>query len=591
MTTLSPGNPLALHISAPNDSTFAGYPENPTAPIILVTFKRKVTAKPARWTRTTIDGGSDGQEEMTLRLNPTRFEYTESVKAMGELLITVPDPEYELIDNILLEEDLATDVTVRFGYVEGANMSDPIDMVFYKQSPHFPADGHVETTLVCYDHMIFFTLPFEPTTMEHPEGISINTMVKLVADEVMRAYGRKMTVEFDGHDFDGKWWRMHKVARETVRAPGVHKATAEGERRTAGPHLKVGTPLEFLYGLLRIARSTTTDEPVELFVQNGALFFRPSNRSERRVIANYRYFSGLDPSNPQRNRLLSFTPEVQMKPRVIKTRTLNQETGDVDEAEADNDTEMDRTNLAPKQNTVFRVGIQGGGSAMVEAQEGGTTGDPVGKQSQTRSKQKSYTVKSGDSLDGIAKKLGVPADLLITWNHLTPDGSTNRAKVSLKPGSALKYFLPEPKPSVAKANPNDAASTPTVTTPEQQARANRAYLTDEYKGVHAKATVEGHPKLRAGWPIYIDNVGRKWEGPWYMEEVKHVSDESGYFCELELSRDGFMIAREAGDNSGYDASQDFTNEDPSAPVPVATQEKQKLFRVGIQGGGTAVINK
>jgi LysM repeat protein len=585
MSTQPVGPLLSVTFAGQGTADLAGYPENPTSPIVLVTFSRWVTAKPTMW-QPGVSNLQSAFEQVTMTLNPLHFEYTESVNAMSELRITVPDSEYELINHRILEEDLATDVTVRFGYLEGANMSPEIKMVFYKQEPEFPADGAVQTTLVCYDQMIFFTLPFEPTTLEHPQGITIQDMVKLVTKEVMRAYGRTLSVQFDGHDFNGKWWRMHQVGKENVKAPNTKATTTSG--RTTVAKTKVGTPLEFLYGLLRLAQSTTTDEPIELFVQNDALFFRPANLKDRKVIAHFRYFSELGVSKPQYNRLISFRPQVETKPSMVKVRTVDQETKTVEEAVADNDTPMDRTNMTPKQNTVFRTDIQGGGT--VEVRAGGRTGDRVGKQAQDTQQQKSYTVKRGDSLDGIAKRLGVSADLLITWNHLTPDGSTDRAKVVLKPSTALTYYLPTPKPSAEKAEPDNADSTPTVLTQEQQAHANRAYLTEEYKGVKAQAVVEGHPALRAGWPIYIDNVGDRWEGPWYMEEVKHTSDENGYICELSLSRDGFLIAREAGDNSGYDASQDFTDEDPTAPVSAATQVRQKVLRTGIQGGGTAVVN-
>lgn len=96
--------------------------------------------------------------------------------------------------------------------------------------------------------------------------------------------------------------------------------------------------------------------------------------------------------------------------------------------------------LAPIALVAFAVALY---SVVKDAQDpaGGTTGAPAGatatptsektskKKKSTKSKRKTYTVKSGDTLSGIAEKTNVSLE---TLRDLNPDADT------LSPGQKLR---------------------------------------------------------------------------------------------------------------------------------------------------------
>lgn len=74
------------------------------------------------------------------------------------------------------------------------------------------------------------------------------------------------------------------------------------------------------------------------------------------------------------------------------------------------------------------------------------------------------------------------------------------------------------------------------------ANANGGLKISERKLV-CQMTVVGRPSLQSSQVIYLDNVGKRWSGFWYIKSVQHSMDAGqGYLCTLDLiknnARDG-----------------------------------------------------
>ena len=55
------------------------------------------------------------------------------------------------------------------------------------------------------------------------------------------------------------------------------------------------------------------------------------------------------------------------------------------------------------------------------------------------------------------------------------------------------------------------------------------------KELQVLMTVVGRPQLTSSMVINIQNIGRRWSGPWYIKKCTHRMDAgSGYLCDLEL---------------------------------------------------------
>jgi LysM repeat protein len=449
---------------------------NPSTPVMYVTLSRP------------------GQETQNLEVLPLRFEYVSSVTEADKLEIEVADPGYLLIDNPLLLEDLKTEVTFRFGYAETATMSEPVTLLFWRQKPNFSGAG-VTTTLTAFDKGILLTLPVPPKTYSKKDGFTINELVGFIKDEVNELWGQHLEVEFEGHEFQGRRFRIKKPT---------------------------GTWMEFLYWLRDYARSSTTDAPVEIFVENDVLYFRPA-RTVAQPIAYYVYHSPVPGAG-----LLSFEPEVELRPTRSKAEGVDQESGEPVSSDGANDQGHSR----PVQMRGINF-VTGEVSRPV-----GSTGDPKGANSLPRIDQKQHTYRATDTLASIAARYDSTVQAIAQAN-----GIADPANPQLTPGQVL---------TVPVFNITD----PGVTTEESRAHAALTYLEEESRAVKARAMVIGHPRLKAGWPIAVGNVGVKWSGLWYIVEVTHTIDGDGYECELNLCRDGVPITEGMEETTGSQSGRD-----------------------------------
>jgi len=75
----------------------------------------------------------------------------------------------------------------------------------------------------------------------------------------------------------------------------------------------------------------------------------------------------------------------------------------------------------------------------------------------------------------------------------------------------------------------------TGTTPSRPA-AEAPFVAGELQHVTAEATTVGLPSLRAKTNIELRGVGRKFNGLYHIEAVRHRIDSGGYSCELTLRR-------------------------------------------------------
>lgn len=478
--------------------------QNPSTPVVFVKFVR------------------DGFMENSREVHPLRFEYISSVEAADMLEITLADPEYYFIDHFLLTEDLKTEVQFMFGYAGGAGsplLSDMDTLLFYRQRPFFPADGNVSTTITAYDKGILLTLPMAPKTFSKKEGFSINELVEMVVQEAKDLFGVDLKVEFEGSEFLGKHYRMTKS----------------------------GTAMEFLYWLRDYAETGQSDAPVEIFVRGDTLYFRPA-RKDWTPIAAYTYFSPAHGSQ-----LLSFEPQVDLRPARKEVKGVDQETGEPASADADNATGRDSPSL-----TSHRFAVLDGARTQIN---GASPGDVKGDVPTVRTQDYVYSLGEGESLAHVAEKFDTTPEAIIRASNLDPE------TLELRTGMTLTVPVPEDKKAI---NPE-----------KYQTLAKKHWLMDEGRSATATASVIGHPRLRAGFPIVISNVGAKWEGLWYITEARHVYDQGGYTTELSLSRDGIPI----GEGLELAGSTDVQNAAVQEVKDPTEQEKEWLqHRITVERG-------
>lgn len=468
---------------------------------------------------------SKGNDKLSFTILPTSFKYTSSVRAADRLEFTVPDPYMHLIESPFLQEDLKTFITFRFGFANVAHMSDPTTMVFFRQAPSFPANGTVETTLVAYDKGIFLALPVRPKVLTKKGNrggedalLTFKEVIQFLLDDINDLFkdtlDQPLQLDTDGLDFEGRYFRMAKPA---------------------------GSVLEYLLWLRQFAQSEKNPERVaiEVFVRDNKLFFRPAQKRVQ-PIAVYSYGSPIDGE-----KLLSFQPEVNLQVNRKTVADVDPTTGETTETVADAKntnrprlTQKVASSSHDRQQTVLTAGSRVGDAAKAD-----TVTDVY---------QVEHTWKKGETLESIAGKYGVTPTDVCSQNPSLGDCKAP----TFTPGMVLKI-----------RTENKNASNKNVT-PENRLKAALSFVMEEDEGVRAKATVIGDPRLLAGWPIVIRNVGRKWEGLWYIDEVEHDHDNGGYLCNLSLTRDGFMFAEEMESGGGSQVLE-------TPALDAAAQQKQQ----------------
>jgi len=468
--------------------------ESPGYPVFYVDVKRR---------------GKEGK--MSFAILPTSFEYVSSIHNSDKLEFTVPDPSYFLIDSEWLQEDLKTTVEFSFGFEHVGHMSPVQSLVFFRQGPSFEQGSEVQTTIVAYDKGVFLALPTVPRTItkKGTRGgqdvlLTYNEVVENVVNEVNTLFkdhlDHPLRVDTGGHEFRGRFFRMAQHA---------------------------GSALEYLIWLRKFAEEQTGTErqTIEVFVKGNTVYFRPA---QKRVnpIAVYDYFSVIDGE-----RLLSFKPEVNL---VLTRKTLP----DVDSVTG----QATETTVSNRQNAPDRPRQTGfvstSGANMTQVVTPARTGDQPRATAQADDVVYTHTYKAGETLASIGAQYGVTADEVFAQNADALGG--DKAAPKFTPGMTLNIRTENPARSQASAN----------VTPENRIRAALSYVYEEDEVVKATATVIGDPRLEAGWPIVVRNVGKKWEGLWYIEEVKHKFETGGYICEMSLTRDGFAIAEEMEESTG-----------------------------------------
>lgn len=449
-----------------------------------------------------------------VEIHPTRFEYVSSVRAADMLKLTIADPGYFFIDHPLLVEDLKTEVRFKFGY--NGVVSDLGEMLFYRQKPSFTESG-VETTLTCYDFGLLLMLPTMPRLYAKPEGYKIEEFVRMQAEEVNSDWGIGLQVDFgddvspDSNDiFEGGRYRMSRAT---------------------------GSRMQFLYELRQVAKrkNERTQAFMEVYVEGKTLHFRPP-RKDKKPIGVYSYFSRY-----LGDRLLSFTPEVNLNPTSKKALGVDPKTGSVIMDEAGNREGTRRVVMSVKVNAVD-------GAELVPT--AGETGDVVGgSTAQARVRKTQHTVSQDKtSLQAIAAQYNVSDRVLADMNGIDFENP------QIKPGQTLDV----PELDEDDADLEDGDDETPVSTSEGEVLASGIYLKEEDEAFKAKATVLGHPELVAGWPIVFRNVGKQWSGSWYIEEASHIWDEGGYVVELDVNKDGVTRTEGMEDSTSGDRNTSVT---------------------------------
>lgn len=443
--------------------------ESPAAPTLFIRFMR------------------EGVEEV-YEVHPTDFEYVSSVTAADMVQFTVPDEALQWIDNRILTEDLKTEVIVNFGYVERANMSGDIKLVFYRQRPTFPQDGPITTTITAYDKGILLALPTVPRVLtpspsgrgQVDRGLTVKQMVELLVEEVNRLFKAQLKVDFGEGTFTSRYYRMHK-----------------------GP----GSPIEWLFYLRTVAEEDDGNGVIEVFVQDDTVYFRPKPKRDDPVAVYFYHFPAYG------HQLLSFEPEVNLTPTRKTAQAVEQGSGKPVASSMGAGTPQ----TDPKM------------MAAVNYIDGSTETRPAGRKSG----------KVEEKLVDVDSYVTHEVAIGDTWQSIAAHyGMNNPAMLAEMNGLTLDDPLPKTVKVRIQAKITEAEA---KETDETRAQVALSYLYEEDYAVRARATVLGDPKLRAGQLIGIYNVGVKWSGPWYIEEVKHRWDEGGYICELALTRDGFPI--------------------------------------------------
>ena len=68
-------------------------------------------------------------------------------------------------------------------------------------------------------------------------------------------------------------------------------------------------------------------------------------------------------------------------------------------------------------------------------------------------------------------------------------------------------------------------------------------LKSKEKELKVLMTVVGRPQLTSSLVINIQNIGKRWSGPWYVKKCTHIMDISGgYLSELELVKNSARVS-------------------------------------------------
>jgi LysM repeat protein len=476
--------------------------ENPSYPVVFLTVLR-------------------AGRETSFTIDPTSMDFISSVSAADMLEITVADPDYLLIDHEDLVEDFQTHVELTFGWENGPRMSGKSELLFVRQRPRFSEGGGVETTLVCYDKSFLFSLPLQARLFTSDSPINVKDLVRECVKWANTEFAAGLDPEpdFGGHEFEGLSYRVQKPP---------------------------GTINEFLTWLREIAKSTTTDMPPEVYVRNSTLVFRPVQKQSE-PIARFEYHSAIPGE-----RLLSFDPQVNMRPNFQEVGGVDQETGEKIEERAGDETKPNRQTLVPQMRNVnANSGVSQKGATRL--------GDSTGKATPA-SNGVTHPWQQGDTLESVSAKYpGSTVEGIVRANGI--DNPTNPA---IAPGRPV---------SVPVTKPDEG-----VTTYETTAQAVAAYILAEDQTAKADASVMGDPDLAAGFTVWVRNVGRKWSKLWYILEARHRIGSSGYVVELLLSREGIPLGRGLGDSTASEvplASGDG-EKTSSAAKQKTRQEQQKM---------------
>lgn len=451
--------------------------DNPAMPVVFITVRRFM----------------EGVEE-TRQITPIRMQYISSVDKADMLEITLADPDYEWIDHKLLQEDLRTEIECRFGYRN--NMSPKIKLVFFRQQPRFPSNGEVTTTLVAYDKGVYLMLPIDPKMMVHKDGLTLEQIIAQDLEDLKNKYGVELKVDYKGTKFKGRW-RRH---------PRITGAVDDDNQ-----------PLTMMRHLYHLRETVQVDgqeqAQIEVYVDHeGVLHFHPP-QLRREPIAVFRYFSDIPGE-----RLLSFEPEVSFQPGKVRKLDVDPDTGNVEEGKGSEATGDRSIRLGEKT-----VGLEFIDGTIVPVK---ANGEPAGEDHTVEARVETYIVTGDEGEDPLAyiveKFEDTSRSLIINANDLDP------VNLQLTPGQQLKIpILP---------------SDPDASVREEKAaeQAVAEFLGKRNKAITAKARVLGNPQIMAGYLVHVENVGRKWWGPWYISEATHSIDHNGYFVELFLTRNALM---------------------------------------------------
>lgn len=198
-----------------------------------------------------------------------------------------------------------------------------------------------------------------------------------------------------------------------------------------------------------------------------------------------------------------------------------------------------------------------------------------------------YTVVPGDTLGAIAKRYGTTVDQIVRDNNIqnrdlihpgqkfvVGAGSGTSASVPKNTGMGPQQpggmGIPR-RPRNTGMGPQEAGDpdaegvgkilsargdhqtnpfTDSRTNKESDLAKNEAETrAKKEKTYTARATVIGDPTLKSNTLIKINNVGAKFGGHWWVKNVTHRINSSGYICDLDLQKDA--IASTDGDTTGF----------------------------------------
>lgn len=475
-----------------------------------------------------------GFPDDTLTIHPATFKFTDSVIAANALEFTVPDPDYVLINHPMLQEDWKTEVVFRFGYEGTPFISEEQILLFYRQRPSFSEGGAVTTTIFAYDKGILFTVPMKPKNLRGQTGknkFTVKQMLEYAVEEINDIWDERIELDIgETEDFDGL---------------------------TYGTSKDNSSYMQFLYWARELASDPTTDMIPEIFVRNNTLFFRPKQKRAN-PVGVFTYHSPI-----LGERLLSFEPEVADRPALKLVQWIDPVTGSPIDDRASNTTGgLKRITMVDAITGRERQMVQGNVAPK-------SMGDRSDLQVQPKKEIFKHTWQTGDSLVGVAEKYETTVQAILEANGLGDIDNHN-----IQPGRVLDI------PRI------DASGN--VSTDEGKSLAAKHYINEEDASTKASGKVIGDPALEAGWPIIVHNVGVKWEGVWYLNEVTHDLGTGGYQCGFTCTREGVPITEGAeAINSSEVANAKAEAKDAQTP---ATQRKNKTLVNAVTGREGTQVN-